>query len=646
MLISFILVNSCTPSEEVIPKSGAVPVGISPEISPAHPEQEASPPKQAQQKSPLISVPSPGYAELIGVSDGVAGWISRDIIIKIVQVENPASPVIVGTVDTPQFAQASYQDDQYLYIGDKEELQFIPIKEPLGEPIGRYRLDAFWPSVLTVDDHKAFVLSGNQLMILDLSEPTKPAKMSQISLTGNAPTDIYIKGGYAYVVESLGGLNIIDIRNPKNPVAIHVLPFESHTVGFKIRGDYGYLGRIVSVQGADTEIGYTTSSVFEVIDLATAKVVGSLNIPTDIRGLDVSGSKAYIIGSYPYRLTPIDISSPTNPKIIAAEESISGSADFQDIVVSDKYAFIADGVSGLRIVDISHPEKPIHVKDVDLQGRAFDIHRSSNILYLGVEQKYLNFADVHDPQQPALAFSESYVSSYPTASIVLKDRKAYVKTDEFSIYDVSQPSQPKKINQKPAPVDSIQVQGNYLYSTIGEIGLLVYDLSNPVLPREVARSPFPKGIPRDLSVDGRWAVGISNNPYSLSLFDIADPQKPIFKDSFTFEKYPDRVFVKDGYTYVTRGFQGVDIFKIKEGSFTLVKSLPDPKRYAHSVTVSDKKAFVVREGVEIYDVTDPQNPVFVRELQSQGETVRAAAENGYLYLADGFAGMTIAKVPE
>lgn len=617
-----------------IPKSGG------------HAESETSSSKIPTPETKTIK--TPGYAKLIDASDGLAGVISAGTVIQVVDVTDEESPRLEGTMGTPGFAETVYADAEHLYAGDSKEFRILSSKDVFGKPVGVYG-SQFRPAAMTIDGDYAYLASGNQLLILNVKDRSNPVKVSQTSITGNAPTEVYVQDGYAYVVATLGGLNILDVRDPQNPKTVKVIPFESHTVGFKVRGGYAYLGRIVSIEQTTGGTGYTTKSVFEVIDIsapASAKVIGSVEIAADFRGLDVSGNYAYFIGSYPYRLASIDISSPTNPKILDIEQVVVGDADLQDIVASDGYAFIADGTRGLIIVDIRNPTKPIHIKDLDLQGRAFNIVKSKNRLYLNVEQSYFNVVDARNPEQPVLAFSESYTSSYPTAGIDLKDRRAYFKADEFRIYDLTDPSNPKKINQESVEIDSVQVQGDYLYSTIGEIGLLVYDVTDASRPTFVSTTPFPVGIPRDLSVDGKWAVGISNIPYSISVLDISNPENPTAKNSYEYEKYPFAVTVKNNYAYVARGQDGVDIIQINsDGSLKFVKNLQG-KGYAQSVAVSGNKAFVVREGIEIFDVSDASNPTFLSKLEIKDDATRVAVDNGYVFVASGFSGLSIIPLPK
>ena len=603
-------------------------------------ETQAEKPEHKVQN--LKSVQNQGYTEKIDVSDGVAASLSRDRVVSVVNVENPASPSVTGTMETNAFAEVIYKDNYY-YIGDSRE--FIIVDKIGNNPLGTYSSN-FWPAAMTVNQGYAYLASGQEMLILDVKDPKNIKKVSQISLVGRAPSDIIVKGGYAYVVETLGGLNIVDVTNPANPKIAKVIPFESHTAGFAVAGNYAYLGRIISTESNSQ--GYSQTSVFEIIDIsapASASIMSSVEIPTDIRDIDVKDKYAYVIGSFPYRLSVIDISSPGSPVMLKVEESIVGGADLQKIVVDNRHAFLADGISGLRILDINNPSKPKHLKDLDLQGRAFNLYKSGNELYVGVEKKYFNLADVSNPEEPKQIYTESFTSSYEYTSIVIDNKRLFFNAGGARIYDISNPKNPVKLNKNPVEADSIQVQGNYLYSTIGEIGLLVYDLSDITSPKLLSKTSFPMGIPRDLSVDGKWAAGISNSPYSISVFDISNPQKPAVKQSYKYDRYPDSVTVKDNYAYVARAESGTDIIKINDdGSLELIKNIPVNGGYAHYAAVSGKKTFVIKDGADIYDISDPKNPVFLNHISSNGEAVRAAVDNGHIYFGDGYAGMTIAKI--
>lgn len=108
--------------------------------------------------------------------------------------------------------------------------------------------------------------------------------------------------------------------------------------------------------------------------------------------------------------------------------------------------------------------------------------------------------------------------------------------------------------------------------------------------------------------------------------------------------------MKNGYAYVARAENGVDIFKINlDGTPILIKNIAT-QGYAHYVTIVENKALVVRDGADVYDITNPAKPVFLyhisNNINNKGEANRVAVDNDYLYIADGYAGVTIAAIPK
>ena len=146
-------------------------------------------------------------------------------------------------------------------------------------------------------------------------------------------------------------------------------------------------------------------------------------------------------------------------------------------------------------------------------------------------------------------------------------------------------------------------------------------------------------MPHDMSHDGKWIIGIANKPYSITLIDVSDPSSPSVTDSYLLDDYADSVTVKDDHVYVPRGMNGVDIFEISsEGLLTLVANYPTGS--ANYVTVSGDRAYVLG-GIDILDITDPGQPTLTGQLPSYGIPYRARVHEGYLYLADGYAGLTV-----
>jgi hypothetical protein len=144
---------------------------------------------------------------------------------------------------------------------------------------------------------------------------------------------VAVSGNYAYVADGdrwtgsnfVGSLQVIDVRNPANPVRMG---------------------------------GYNTNGL--------------------ARGVAVSGNYAYV-ADYNYGLWVIDVSKPANPMCVGGYET-SGWAS--GVAVSGNYAYVADGGAGLRVVDVSNPTNPVHVGRYDTSGSALGVAVVGNYAYV------------------------------------------------------------------------------------------------------------------------------------------------------------------------------------------------------------------------------------------------------------------------
>ncbi|MFC2142956.1 LVIVD repeat-containing protein [Candidatus Aenigmatarchaeota archaeon] len=606
-------------------------------------EQEEQKEKKEDQKG--VSVKGKGYAELVGVNDGVAAWLAKDIVIQVIDVSDPTNPSHIDMIETMGFASTVYQDDEYIYAVGSDGMIILRKNDMFGAHVSTFTSSdgGFWPSDITIDGNYIYFLS-NELIIVDISDISNPSQISRTAFTGTAPTKIIIKDNYAFIGVPLGGFVVMDITDKKNPKEIAVHPFESHEMGLEIKGDYAYIAHVSSLEHVDD--WYEFGSVLEVIDISdpgSLEVVGTLTVSTNFKGLDIEGNYAFITGSYPHRLTVVDITDPSNPREITFQNPIQTEGALKDISIQNGYAYIMDSGYGLRILDITDPTKPIQVADVNLQQMLSDIYVEDDKVYLVAEQRYFNVADVSDPENPILAYTEATSSSaYPYTSIVIEDDIAFSNLYYSSFYDVKDPYNPKQFNMD-IGVDGIAVGDNYLYTVIGEVGLFIYDINNLDNPILLSTTSFAQGMCRDFSLDGNWVVCVANKPYSINVMDVSVLENPIAKGTYVFDEYVMSVTVKDGYVYAPRGEKGLDIFKIdSDGELTF---LTNYDTNAYRVVVEGNRAYVLG-GLEVLDISDPANPVKIDKINIEGGSGHAKIQNGYMYTVGGDRGLTVINLED
>ncbi len=130
-----------------------------------------------------------------------------------------------------------------------------------------------------------------------------------------------------------------------------------------------------------------------------------------------------------------------------------------DLAVQDDHAYLATGTTGLHIVDVSDPERPWRVDEIETPGEANDVYVTGNLAYIADGLRGLRIVDVADPEEL------TDVGSYNT------------RGDAKYVYVVN----------------------NYAHIADGEGGLRVIDVSDPEHPEEVAYWNTP-GFARDICI--------------------------------------------------------------------------------------------------------------------------------------------------
>ncbi|MDP6419274.1 MAG: hypothetical protein QGG80_07440, partial [Candidatus Krumholzibacteria bacterium] len=77
------------------------------------------------------SVDTPGYAYVVAISGNYAYVADHSSGLQIVDVSDPATPLITGSVDTPGIAQGVAISGNYAYVADDfSGLQIVDVSNP------------------------------------------------------------------------------------------------------------------------------------------------------------------------------------------------------------------------------------------------------------------------------------------------------------------------------------------------------------------------------------------------------------------------------------------------------------------------------------------------------------------------------------
>ncbi len=279
----------------------------------------------------------------------------------------------------------------------------------------------------------------------------------------------------------------------------------------------------------------------------------------------------------------------------------------KDVFVAGGYAYVADGYSGLSIVDISDPASPVSAGNYDTPGYAEGVFVSGNYAYVADGGEGLRIVDISDPANP---IEVSYYTSYYAGSVFVSGNYAYV-ADGYGglrIVDISDPASPVEAGyyETPGFANDVFLAGSYAYVADGDDGLRIVDASDPASPVEVGYYDTP-GYAEGVFVSGNYAYVADGE--ALLIVDVSLATTEVEKDQgslpdhVVLESYPDpfihRTVIVYEVPYATRVELAI-YNTLGQRIRTLVNQEQAPGRHKVVWDGKDSIGHPVPEGVYIY----------------------------------------------
>ena len=228
------------------------------------------------------------------------------------------------------------------------EVAFIP--GPLAPPYE-------WREIKT-HSHYAYVVSegtgsGAGMQIIDLSNlPDTAVLAATYTATFTRAHEIFIAEGFAYVVgTSLGGMHILDLSTPTNPVQVSYYGTSGYIHDVHVWNDTAY------VSSADT---------YDLVNLSNKSNPQLISQSAALPGIYahsgwLTEDKRYFIACEEFNVRDItiwDLQDRSSWDIIEQGWQMTGSSPVHNVFVLGNYAHISYYTSGYVVLDISDPFSP------------------------------------------------------------------------------------------------------------------------------------------------------------------------------------------------------------------------------------------------------------------------------------------------
>ncbi len=571
-----------------------------------------------------------GSIYAVAVSSDVDG-------IQIVDVTNPAAPAATGSlqdddstlllwgaraVDTFETGGKTYA---VVASNGDDGVEIIDVSDPDNPAsVGRVKDDgsrlldgANGVTTFTIDTNTYAAVTSEHddgLQIIDVTNPASPAAAGNLAddssrlLVDTSAVAVFETGGSTYaVVASWGqpGLQIIDVSDPDNPAAAGNLADDNDLLlrGIRDLDTFETGGSTYAVATSHLDHGL---QIIDVSDPGNPAAAGKLADGGDLRLAGASGVEVFRTYTGVYAAVAsegddgvqvVDIADPDNPAAAGfLGDGPSLSLDkARDLAVFTSgrgtYAVVASDTEGLQVVglDEDDTEPEFASATMDRHTGAVVVTFSETIDVSETDLSKLYVSDAGETNEVALT-GATFDDTVPDSDTI------YLTLTQSQLDDIARMATPQLDIAAGAVSDLF---GNQIESAA----------DNPITTA-TPDSPIPsKSIPDtaslllDLSrgVDtfeiggSTYAVAVSGSEDGIQIMDITDPAAPAAAGQ-----------LDDDITLRLDGARAVDTFETGGKTYAVVASNGD-------------------DGVEIIDVTDPDNPASVGRVADGGNRLLEGA---------------------
>ncbi len=592
--------------------------------------------------------------------------------LEVVDVQNPASPTLVGSLALQQ-GGALWASAGRVYVAGSYALSVIDVSQPTAPQLVTIQNIGSYTNSVQVSAGRIYLCAMDLLTILDASgspprqigeyrnpPPARTVTLDRYGVTTAAISGIVIDGTQAFVADSSGGISRYDLTDPAHPILVArrmlgrpisqvavVSPGQTIAVVQNTQtlllnagdllpvGQITDTGKIAATDGMIYLMAMDSILVFDARSPAAPALRGSIRPTTSgwYGRIAVVNGLLYVTTSAELQI--IDVHDPAHSTVIGTS-SCGCNGDQQGLVVRDGFAYIltyspgfrGPDYNGLQIVDVSIPTSPIKRGGMsNIVGGSLSLAVSGGFAYLASTSLAVGAGDtflatsggggvisVANPDAPAL------VQAPPTTPVPT--------TGSLFTESLANPTTPAALGSYLAPVASV-TSGSLAYSA-GPSGLISYDLSatgGPTLLGAMdgwptAFRPTDGGLvqPHDIQLSGGYALMVNGN--ALLVVDVRDPAHPqavgiyLLKGSgsptYTSGSFDAHVTSVGNRVYVVDSLmlQIVDLSNPAAPALLGQIQVGVPYEIVTAISIGGSMAYLsVDRDLRIFDVSDPAHPV-------------------------------------
>ena len=380
-------------------------------------------------------------------------------------------------------------------------------------------------------------------------------------------------------------------------------------------------------------------------------------------GVFIEGSNAFLASGID-GIIILDISEINTPSILS-ESLLPGGFGISyaiDIYVSGNFAFAADLYNGLHIIDISDPENPDYIKGIAIAG-ATDIEVADEYLYMATQGSGMVILDISIPEDTSVIGLFATDAEDVATSVRVDGDFAFISYSSFGIRALDITDKTEPFHDPTWVYDGsggsslgLPTHKNFLFVADDQFGLQKIDITDKSNMQSLALYDTPAdALSIDVSDNFIYAlddtVGKTPDKEGLRIHQISPSNQVVIFSYKGFCATPGQardIAVVGDYAYIADGDHGIQIIDITDKAAPEIVSSFDTPGFANGIFIDANYAYVAdgNGGMAIIDITDKSNPVFTAELDTGGNAQKIFVSGSYAYLANGLDGIQIINLTD
>jgi hypothetical protein len=546
-------------------------------------------------------------------------------------VTDPAAPVtLAGSFGGTITSLAA--GGNLAYVGEGARLLILDVSQP-DRPAVQSHLLVGHVVAVELSGSLAYVLTRDALRIVDVSAPQQPALRGSYRLPTGAPAALTLQGSTA-LIGTERALLLVDASDPTAP---------------HLRSSLALPGRVNQIAAADGWAYVAGAGGLHSVDISSpdAPALRTTYIPTttypnpEATCVTLSGQVLYArflsSGRLPRYAQVLDISNPRTPFPVANlpdDTCISR--------VSGGIGYTGKG-GELKLYDLSTPKAPALLgtySQFSLDTRAmYDLRAVGARIYVATRDS-LTVLDATNPSQISVLGSYT-AQTGPPPSPIGKGYAAVASDNALKLIDLRDPANIQQVGDADfgAAANALRIDGDLLAATLSDKTLRLFNIHDPAQPVLLSTLPISGTQPTLIGLSGGFALVDLNDPdgHAVRIIDVSNPSGPAVGGIFT----PGTVWlgeaqVRAGLLYVAQGEGSSAVLKIVDIHNPNQPALLGQVAAAGSaLTLSGDYAYLSGDRLSVVDVRDPAHPQLRGEqpLGLSGSFNQISVSGGLAYVA-------------